>query len=265
MIEITDNKTFKALADANRRMMLDLVKEKPGMTVSELALHFSFTRYAVLKHLRVLEDAGLIVRRRNGKTKELYLNAIPIQAISDRWMSQYSARWASRLTALKYDLEKEEPVTTETKLQQVYVLYIRSTPERVWDAIVKPEMTRQYFYGTEIQSDLKVGSSLEYFMKNEQGENVSALTGKILEVVPGKKLVHTFSFPQNGDKPSRASYEIERFGDSDLVKLTVIHDEFDGETQTYKETSGGWPILLNSLKTLLETGEPLPTHLIQPR
>ncbi len=263
MIEISDNKTFKALADSNRRMMLDLVKEKPGMTVSELALHFSFTRYAVLKHLRVLEDAGLIVRRRNGKTKELYLNAIPIQAISDRWMSQYSARWASRLTALKYDLEKEETVTTETKLQQVYVLYIRSTPERVWDAIVKPEMTRQYFYGTEIQSDLKVGSSLEYFMKNEQGENVSALTGKILEVVPGKKLVHTFSFPQNGDKPSRASYEIERFGDSDLVKLTVTHDEFDGETRTYKETSGGWPILLNSLKTLLETGEPLPTHLIQ--
>ncbi len=263
MIEISDNKTFKALADSNRRMMLDLVKEKPGMTVSELALHFSFTRYAVLKHLRVLEDAGLIVRRRNGKTKELYLNAIPIQAISDRWMSQYSARWASRLTALKYDLEKEETVTTETKLQQVYVLYIRSTPERVWDAIVKPEMTRQYFYGTEIQSDLKVGSSLDYFMKNEQGENVSALTGKILEIVPGKKLVHTFSFPQNGDKPSRASYEIERFGDSDLVKLTVIHDEFDGETQTYKETSGGWPILLNSLKTLLETGEPLPTHLIQ--
>ncbi len=263
MIEISDNKTFKALADSNRRMMLDLVKETPGMTVSELASHFSFTRYAVLKHLRVLEDAGLIVRRRNGRTKELYLNAIPIQAISDRWMSQYSARWASRLTALKYELEKEETVTTETKLQQVYVLYIRSTPEKVWDALVNPERTRQYFYGTEIECDLEPGSSLNYFMKDEKGEKVSALTGKILEVVPGKKLVHTFSFPQNGDKPSRASYEIERFGDSDLVKLTVIHDEFDGETQTYKETSGGWPILLNSLKTLLETGEPLPTHLIQ--
>ena len=243
--------------------MLDLVKDQPGMTVSELASHFFFTRYAVLKHLRVLEDAGLIVRRRNGKTKELYLNAIPIQAISDRWMSQYSARWASKLTALKYELEKEETVTTETKPQHVYVLYIRSTPEKVWDAIVKPEMTRQYFYGTEIQSDLKVGSSLEYFMKNEQGENVSALTGKILEVVPGKKLVHTFSFPSNDDRSSRASYEIEQIADTDLVKLTVTHDQFDGETRTYKETSGGWPILLSSLKTLLETGKPLPTHLFQ--
>jgi uncharacterized protein YndB with AHSA1/START domain len=244
-------------------MMLDLVKERPGMTVSDLASHFAFTRYAVLKHLRVLEDAGLIVRRRNGKTKELYLNAIPIQSIYDRWLSQYSARWASRLTALKYELEKEEPMKTETKLQQVYVLYIRSTPAKVWDAIVKPEMTRQYFYGTEIESDLKPGSSLDYFMKNEKGETVSALTGKILEVVPGKKLVHTFSFPQNDDKPSRAFYEIERVADQDLVKLTVIHDEFEGETKTYKDTSGGWPILLNSLKTLLETGEPLPTHLIQ--
>ena len=261
-MEVSDSKTFKALADSNRRMMLDLVKETPGMTVSKLASHFSFTRYAVLKHLRVLEDAGLIVRRRNGRTKELYLNAIPIQAISDRWMSHYSARWASR-TALKYELEKEETVTTETKLQQVYVLYIRSTPEKVWDALVNPERTRQYFYGTEIECDLEPGSSLNYFMKDEKGEKVSALTGKILEVAPRKKLVHTFSFPQNSDKPSRASYELEAVADGNLVKLTVTHDEFDGETRTYKETSGGWPILLNSLKTLLETGEPLPTHLIQ--
>jgi len=86
------------------------------MTVSNLTSHFPFTRYAVLKHLRVLEDAGLIVRRRNGKTKELYINAIPIQAVYDRWISHYSALWASRLTALKYKLEKEEPMTTETKL-----------------------------------------------------------------------------------------------------------------------------------------------------
>ena len=89
MKDISDDRTFRALADSNRRLMLDLVKDQPGMTVSELASHFFFSRYAVLKHLRVLEDAGLIVRRRNGKTKELYLNAIPIQGISDRWMSQY--------------------------------------------------------------------------------------------------------------------------------------------------------------------------------
>ncbi len=263
MKEMSDDRTFRALADSNRRLMLDLVKDQPGMTVSELASHFFFTRYAVLKHLRVLEDAGLIVRRRNGKTKELYLNAIPIQAISDRWMSQYSARWASRLTALKDELEKEDTVTTQTKLQQVYVLYIRSTPDKVWDALVNPERTRQYFYGTDIETDLEPGSPLNYFMNDEKGERVAAVTGKVLEVDPGRKLVHTFSFPQTGDKPSRASYEIERFGDTDLVKLTVTHDDFDGESRTYKETSGGWPILLNSLKTLLETGEPLPTHLIQ--
>ena len=242
--------------------MLDLVKENSGMTVSELASHFAFTRYAVLKHLRVLEDADLIVRRRNGKTKELYINAIPIQAIYDRWISHYSAHWASRLTALKYGLEKEKPMTTETKLQQVYVLYIRTTPEKLWDAIVNPELTRQYFHNTEVRSDFKVGSQLDYFMQNESGESVSALTGKILEVVPARKLVHTFSFHQNGDKPSRASYEIEPVAGSDIVKLTVTHDGFEGETETYKGVSGGWPILLNSLKSLLETGEPLPTDRI---
>jgi len=232
------------------------------MTVSDLTSHFPFTRYAVLKHLRVLEDAGLIVRRRNGKTKELYINAIPIQAVYDRWISHYSALWASRLTALKYELEKEESMTTETKLRQVYVLYIRTTPEKLWDAIVNPELTRQYFHGTEVRSDFKAGSRLDYFMKNESGENVSALTGKILEVVPARKLVHTFSFPQNGDKPSRASYEIEPIEGSDIVKLTLTHDDFAGETETYKGTSGGWPILLNSLKSLLETGQALPTDLI---
>src|SRR3972149_6064439 len=142
MTEVADTKTFKALADPNRRMMLDLVKESPGMTVSDLTSHFHFTRYAVLKHLRVLEDAGLIVRRRNGKTKELYINAIPIQAVYDRWISHYSALWASRLTALKYELEKEESMTTETKLRQVYVLYIRTTPEKLWDAIVNPNVGR---------------------------------------------------------------------------------------------------------------------------
>ena len=239
--------------------MLDLVKEKPGMTVSELASHFTFTRYAVLKHLRVLEDADLIVRRRNGKTKELYINAIPIQAIYDRWISQYSARWASRLTALKYALEKEETMVTETKLQQVYVLYIRTTPDKLWDALVKPELTRQYFHGTEVRSDFKEGSQLDYFTENESGETVSALTGKILEVIPGSKLVHTFSFPPSGDTPSRTSYEIEPVAGSAIVKLTVTHDGFEGETETYKGTSGGWPILLNSLKSLLETGEPLPS------
>jgi len=99
-------------------------------------------------------------------------------------------------------------------------------------------------------------------MKDENGENVSALTGKILEVVLARKLVHTFSFPRSGDKPSRASYEIEPMAGSDIVKLTVTHDDFEGETETYKGTSGGWPILLNSLKSLLETGQALPTDLI---
>ena len=96
-------------------------------------------------------------------------------------------------------------------------------------------------------------------MENESGETVSALTGKILEVIPERKLVHTFSFPPSGDTPSRTSYEIEPVAGSDIVKLTVTHDDFEGETETYKGTSGGWPILLNSLKSLLETGEPLPS------
>ena len=91
-------------------------------------------------------------------------------------------------------------------------------------------------------------------MKDENGEAVSALTGKILEVIPARKLVHTSSFPQSGDKPSRASYEIGPIAGSDILKLTLTHDDFEGETETYKGTSGGWPILLNSLKSLWSEG-----------
>ena len=96
-----EDEVFKALADPNRRRILDLVKARPGITVSELAESFEFTRYAVMKHLRVLENTGLIVPQRAGRKKELHLNAIPIQTIYDRWISQYSALWASSLTSLK--------------------------------------------------------------------------------------------------------------------------------------------------------------------
>jgi len=178
-----EDEVFKALADPNRRRILDLVKARPGITVSELAESFEFTRYAVMKHLRVLERAGLIVPRRAGRKKELHLNAIPIQTIYDRWISQFSALWASSLTSLKYRLEKEEAMTSPSP-KQVYVLYIRTSADKLWDAITNPELTMQYFHNTEVKSDFRKGSTIDYMLAGEDGEKKSAVTGKIVEVEP---------------------------------------------------------------------------------
>jgi len=247
---------FRALADPSRRRVLDLLKARPGTTVGELGAHFNFSRFAVMKHLRVLEDVGLVVPRKEGRTKRLYLNAVPIQTIYDRWISRYSALWATQLTSLKYELEGEDrPMPAVAQLQHVHVVHIRTTPQQLWDALTRPELTRLYFYGTDIVSDLTPGSTIEYVQTGPDGNRSVAITGKVLEVDPPRRLVHTFVFPSHSDEPTRVTYEIEPVGD--LVKLTMMHEGFEGETQTYKEVRSGWTPIFDGLKTYLETGEPL--------
>jgi uncharacterized protein YndB with AHSA1/START domain/DNA-binding transcriptional ArsR family regulator len=256
MREITTDDVFRALADPNRRLMLDLLKANSGLTVGGVAESFEFTRFAVMKHLRVLEDAGLVVRRRMGRNKRLYINVVPIQLIYDRWISRYSALWAARLTSLKHELEKEDRTMQATNLDQIHVVYIRTTPQKLWEALTRPEFTRQYFHGTDVKSDLQVGSTIEYLKQTEEGGTRSALSGEILEIAPGSRLVHTFSFPSMEEKPTKVTYEIEPVG-AETVKLTVTHEGFEGETETYKMVRGGWPPILSGLKSLLETGRPL--------
>lgn len=99
---------FAALASAARRRMLDILKEAPGCSVSHVAEHFETSRIAVMKHLRVLEGAGLVRSEKHGRTRALYFNAVPIQAIYDRWTTEYSALWASKLTRIKYAVESRE-------------------------------------------------------------------------------------------------------------------------------------------------------------
>jgi uncharacterized protein YndB with AHSA1/START domain len=238
--EFDPDPVFRALADPSRRQMLDLLKAQPGLTVGQLAGHFAFSRFGVMKHLRALEEVGLVVPRRQGKTKRLHLNVIPIQAMYDRWISQYSALWASPATA---------------QLQHVHVVHIRTTPEKLWEALTRPELTRLYFHETEIASDLRVGSTIDYILTHPDGRREPAITGKVLEVVPLRRLVHTFSFPSTGDDLTRVTYELEPVGE--VVKLTLTHEGFEGETQTYRGIRTGWAPIFDGLKTLLETGKPL--------
>lgn len=248
----TMDQIFKALADPSRRQILDLLKAQPGQNVADLTERFPFSRFAVMKHLRVLEEANLVTSRRVGRSRQLFLNAIPIQTVYDRWMSTYSAHWASSLTRFKNQLEQgDSPMSTP---DQIYVVYIRTTADKLWQALTEPELTRQYFHGTDFQSELTMGSTIEY--KLTDGDSTrTAVSGEVFEIEPPRRLGYTFRFMSNEDPHTRVRYAIDPMGE--MVKLTVTHEGFAGETATYQDTMEGWPPILSGLKTLLETGQPL--------
>ena len=97
---------FKALADSTRRHLLDRLFERDGRTLTELESELEMTRFGVMKHLRVLEDAGLVVARRSGREKHHFLNPVPIRLIHDRWIDKYAERRVSALADLKTELEQ---------------------------------------------------------------------------------------------------------------------------------------------------------------
>jgi uncharacterized protein YndB with AHSA1/START domain len=137
----------------------------------------------------------------------------------------------------------------------VYVSYIESTPEKVWNALIDPEMTRQYWFNHQNASDWKVGSRWEHRVIDNPA--VVHVVGKVVESDPPRRLVVTWAPPDsegNLEKTSRVTYEIEESGET--VKLTVTHDELDSEM--FKSISFGWPLVISRLKTLIETNRVLP-------
>lgn len=99
------DRLFLALAHPARRRMLDLLGEAPGISVKALASHFDFSRIAVMKHLRLLEECELVLSKKEGRTRHLFFNAVPLQLVHDRWATQYSAFWSGRLADLKQRVE----------------------------------------------------------------------------------------------------------------------------------------------------------------
>ncbi|MDX2264874.1 MAG: SRPBCC domain-containing protein [Hyphomicrobiales bacterium] len=246
---------FKALSDPQRRHVLDLLREKDGQTLSELELAFpSLTRFGVMKHLKVLEEASLVATRKEGRFKYHYLNPVPLQTIADRWISSFAAPWAQGMSQLKWELEKGYAMTAKPK--HVYTTIIRTTPAALWDALTNPERTPLYYYGSKVNNGGAKGAHFNYHAPDGSGEWI---TGKVLEMDAPRRLVTSFqgswSPDMAGDAASRVTFEIEQQGE--FCKLTLVHDEFDSETATYHAVGGGWPGILSGLKTLLETGKPL--------
>lgn len=248
---------FRALTDPTRRAILDLLYDEDGRTLGELQSHFEITRFGVMKHVRVLEEAGLVTTRKVGRARLHYLNSVPIRELHDRWTRKFAARASDSLLALRAHLEKGADMVTAEKPSHVYVVFIETTPERIWDALTKSEFTEQYYFASTVESDWMEDSDYEYFIEGQL-----AITGKVLEAVPPTRLAMTFDARWDEhvtpDPASRITWEIESVGD-ELCKLTVVHDGSDDEnTATFGQIAGGMPLILSGLKTLLETGKPLP-------
>ena len=244
------NEVFRALADPTRRSLLDELFEQDGQTLSALEQRCPMTRFGVMKHLQQLEDAGLVVTRRRGRQKLHYLNPVPIRLVHDRWVSKYAERWVAALSELKHDLE-------DTTMEKIFEIYIKTSPERLWEAITNPDLRRKYTFGLTVESVWKTGS--HYRGITPQTPQLTIIEGDNLEVDPPRKLVQSFNALWSDDVKSegtsRVTWQIEQIADS--CRLSVTHDQL--REGANGEIYGGWPMILSGLKTLLETGETLTT------
>ena len=201
------DEVFRALADPTRRSLLDELFREDGQTLHQLEERFAMTRFGVMKHLKQLEDAGLVVTKRRGREKLHYLNPVPIRLVHDRWVSKYAEPWAAGLSGLKQRLE--------TPMEKVFEIYIKTTPERLWEAITDPEIRAKYNFGAGVRSEWTPGARMEMGVPNADGPLGE---GEVLEVDPPRRLVHTLTALWGDDVKaegaSRVTWDIEPVGDS---------------------------------------------------
>jgi uncharacterized protein YndB with AHSA1/START domain/DNA-binding transcriptional ArsR family regulator len=260
------DEVFRALADPSRRQLLDSLNARNGQALSELCSELDMARQSVSKHLAILEAANLVTTVRRGREKLHYLNAAPINDIGERWITRYEKERVRALADLKRALEEDPTVDKPTF---VYTTYIQTTPERLWQALTEPAFTGRY-WGATFDTDWKAGSTMTW---EQRGITVVDPEQVVLESEPYRRLSYTWHTmtPElsealdlteeardriAAEQRSQVTFELEPVGDQ--VKLTVVHDGFEEGSVVATMVSQGWPRVLSNLKTLLETGEPLP-------
>ncbi|MFI6685596.1 ArsR/SmtB family transcription factor [Streptomyces sp. NPDC050485] len=258
---------FRALADASRRRLLDRLRERNGQTLRELCEGLALSRQAVSKHLAVLEAARLVSSVRRGREKYHYLDPVPIQELSDRWIGKYEHGRPDRPGRLERSLE-EQPAMDKPEFG--YVIYIQTTPERLYEALTDAEFAQRYFGGWGPRSDWRAGSPVLWKMGPDGAYEDLGQT--VIEALPGRRLAYTWhrllpmhrqlfdtdaEFKAAQAEHSRVAFDIGPADPASLgVKLTVTHDGFDSpDSEMLKGVSEGWVMILSSLKTLLEREE----------
>jgi uncharacterized protein YndB with AHSA1/START domain/DNA-binding transcriptional ArsR family regulator len=263
------DEAFRALADPGRRRLLDSLNARSGQTLRQLCADMDMARQSVSKHLAVLEAAQLVTTVWRGREKLHYLNPAPINEISERWINHYDRDRVRALSDLKRALEDHHMDNPSF----VYTTFIRTTPERLWQALTDPAFTERY-WGVALDSDWNPGSSMTI---RQWGLTIADPGQVVLEAEPYRKLAYTWQtfspewqehaakrigFSREflervaAEPRSKVAFQIDDLGG--FVKLTVLHDGFEPGSEVFTTVSQGWPHILSNLKTLLETGEALP-------
>lgn len=244
---------FKALADESRRKVLDALFEKDGQTLQALCRNVSFSRQGLSKHLRILEQAGLILSEFRGREKRHYLNPVPLHEVTERWIAKYAREQLVAVSALKKSLEGADM----NKKEFAYETYIAAAIDKVWEAVTNAEFTAQYFYATRVDSTWEAGAAVRY--RYADGDDV-AVEGEVIEVDAPNKLVISWHVLYDDEAikeaPSRVTFTLAE--SQGQTRLRIVHDDFPEGSVVFDSISQGWPWIIAGLKSLLETGEPLP-------
>jgi uncharacterized protein YndB with AHSA1/START domain/DNA-binding transcriptional ArsR family regulator len=248
------DEVFGAINDPSRRHLLDQLFERDGQSLGELCAHLpEMTRYGVMNHLRVLEEAGLVTTKKVGRSKLHYLNPVPMKLIQDRWISRFAEPRVGAITEVK--ALSETGGRGMDKPLHVYKTYINATPAEVWQAITDPDHTVQYYYGTRVESDWQVGSTINY----RYPDGRLASDGEILAIDEPKRLEMTFrplwdeELEQEG--AVREIWSLEEV--NGMVELAI--EMYDIGPRTLEDFKEGLPYIVAGLKTLVETGRSLPS------
>ena len=244
------NAVFKALNDPSRRRLLDELYNRDGQTLNELCEHLpTMTRFGVMNHIRVLEEAELVTTRKSGRSKFHYLNPVPIQIVHDRWIGKYTQRLIGALAAMKGQLEKGTPMKQPV---HVYKAYINCRLEAAWRAITDGDLTVQYFYGTRVESTWEPGAEIRYL--GADGGVVA--DGTVIAIEPPHRLEMSFHAHWDPDLeaegPLREVWLVEEA--EGMTKVSVEMWDVALDSKTYTDFTDGFPFIVSGMKTLLETG-----------
>ena len=237
---------FKALNDPARRALLDSLRARDGQTLTELETQLDMTRFGVMKHLKVLEDASLVVTRKRGRFKHHYLNAVPLQEVIDRWIEPLLAKPAARAVI---DLKSQLVGTTPmSKPDFVMRTYIRCTRDALWSALTDPDqMTAYHFMAAAVHRD---GDTLIY----EHPDGSTMMRARTLEADPKSRIVSTFEPEwEGGGAPPKTIFLLAEEGDH--CALTVEHYDLTFPVVPGEGIHDGWARWAAGLKTFLESGD----------
>lgn len=244
---------FKALGDPARRLILDSLRAKDGQTLSELEPQLDMTRFGVMKHLGVLEEAGLIVSRKQGRFKHHHLNALPLQIAIDRWIEPLLAKPAARaMIDLKTKLEGDTAMSETPDF--VMETFINCTQDALWAALTKGDQIEHYhFPGFVGRGDLNAaGDSIEMVSP----EDHTILRMQLIEAKPKTRIDMTFEPKWDGPDTahSKCSYHITpgAGGGGQPCKLRLEHFQIP---QGQDGIAEGWARVISGMKSYLETGQ----------